>query len=77
MTAAFSAGVPSTFVYFVWPLWIASLDGGRLDMFGRVEVRLSGAEPDHVAPLRAQLGGERADRQGRGRFDSLNALRNC
>ena len=46
------------------------LDRGRLDVLGRVEVRLPGAQADHVAPLCLELTGEVGDRDGRRRLDA-------
>ena len=46
------------------------LDRGFFDVFGRVEVRLAGAEADHVPTGAFQLGGLLRHRDGGRRFDA-------
>ena len=50
----------------------ALVDGAmrrRADVFGRIKIRLAGAETDHVLALGLQRLGARVDGQGRGRGD--------
>ena len=50
----------------------ALVDGAmrrRADVFGRIKIRLAGAEADHIFALSLQRLGARVDGQGRGRGD--------
>ena len=71
---AFSSGMPSTARVLRGPAALDRLDRRLLDVVGRVEIRLAGAEPDHVAARlfeRARLVGHR---DGGGRLDALQVF---
>ena len=67
-TALRSAGVPSTFVYFVAPASSAFFAASLMND-GRVEVGLARAEADDVDAGGLELGGLGGHGEGRGRFD--------
>ena len=50
------------------------VDGGGLDIVRRVEIRLAGAEPDHVAPRGLQFTRLRRHRDGGGGLDPLEGV---
>ena len=51
------------------------LDRGRLDVVGRVEIRLAGAEPDHVTTRRFERARLVRHRDGGGGLDALERVR--
>ena len=65
--ASRSGAMPETGGYLVSPRRIA-VDRRFLDVVGRVEIRLAGAEPDDVAAGFFQLARFLRDRDGRGRL---------
>ena len=66
--------MPSTCVYFDALPLSDRLDRGLLDVVGRVEIRLAGAETDDVAARRFERARFVRHRDGRRRLDALELV---
>ena len=71
--------MPLTSVYLVMPLR-KRLDGGGLDVLGRIEIRLTGGKIDDIDAFGAKfsrLGGDRQSYRGFDQFGSFSQLGSC